>query len=271
MQPNPIFRVRNFFYRGGEKRVKSKKFVCERDGLKIRGRVWGSGEGKKPAVLLSHGFLANQRMCFTYAKLLAKIGYIAFTFDFNGGGLFSRSQGKSEDMTIMTEKADLLAVFKAVRERSDVDREHISLLGCSQGGLVSALLAKELNGEVERLILLYPALCIPDDARAGSMLFYRFDPENIPNLLGHFPMKLGGDYARSVITMNVYKEISGFEGKVLYLQGTADRIVDVSYARRGKECFSDCDYREIEGGGHMFSGKHDKIACEILSDFMRRG
>ena len=70
----------------------------------------------------------------------------------------------------------------------------ISLLGCSQGGFVSGLLAAELGeGVIDRLIMFYPAVCIPDDARKGKMMFFRFDPGIIPAVLGRFPMKLGGD------------------------------------------------------------------------------
>ena len=54
-------------------------------------------------------------------------------------------------------------------------------MGCSQGGFVSALFAAaHPNVVVSRLILFYPALCIPEDARRGKMLMYAFDPSNIP-------------------------------------------------------------------------------------------
>ena len=158
----------------------------------------------KPAVILSHGFLANMNMCKTYAKLLAEQGYVAVIYDFCGGGLNCKSDGKSEDMTILTEKADLLALVDYLKGQPHIIPERISLLGCSQGGVVSALAAKEINPE--KLILCYPAVCIPDDARKGKMMFYKFDPRNIPDLLGKIPMRLGGDYAHCVINMDIYKE-----------------------------------------------------------------
>ena len=37
-------------------------------------------------------------------------------------------------------------------------------MGCSQGGFVSALVAAKNNFPIEKLVLFYPALCIPDDA-----------------------------------------------------------------------------------------------------------
>lgn len=249
--------------------MKKEKFSCQRDKLTIRGHVWERGTSPKPAVILSHGLLANENMCHTYAKLLTELGYVTFTFDFCGGGLGSHSDGKSENMTLFTEKADLLAVIDYVKKRPYVDSAHISLLGCSQGGFVSALAAKELQDEIENLLLFYPALCIPDDARQGQMLFYRFDSANIPDILGRFPMKLGGEYARCVIHMNPFDEINGYKGRTLYLHGTADKVVDISYARMAKDLYPDCRYEEIENGEHMFRGKQDKAACDILREFMK--
>ena len=245
------------------------KFSCERDGLCIRGHMWRSHEGILPAVILSHGFLANEKMCHGYARLFAEMGYAAFTFDFCGGGLMSRSDGKSVDMTVLTEKADLEAVLAFVKERPDVDENHISLLGCSQGGLVSALVAGDHPG-LENLILLYPALCIPDDARAGKMMMFQFDPEHMPEILGRFPMKIGRAYAEAVMDMD-FKEIVGrYRGRTVFLHGTADEIVNIRYAREAKECIADCRYYEIEGGGHMFKKEHDEEAMRILEKEMQR-
>ena len=171
-------------------------------------------------------------------------------------------------MTVLSEKADLLAVVEGVKKQ--FSPASISLLGCSQGGFVSGLLAAELGAEViERLIMFYPAVCIPDDARKGKMIFFKFDPDNIPDVLGRFPMKLGGDYARTVIKINPYEEMKGYTGPVLLVHGTADKIVNISYARKLKEIYSDCRYEEIDGGGHMFKGRADDQACHILRDFMK--
>ena len=249
--------------------VMKKKLEFQRDGLTIRGHAWKKDRGNpQHAVILSHGFLANERMCYTYARLLADLGFLAVTFDFCGGGLHSKSDGFSKDMTVFTEKDDLIAVVKGVEEQFQT--KGISLLGCSQGGMVSAMVAKEPAICIDRLILMYPALCIPDDARKGKMMFYRFDPDHIPDVLGCFPIRLGGDYARTVINQDAFDMIAGFNGPVLYMHGTDDRIVNISYARKGKNLFAGCEYHEIAGGGHGFRGKYDRQACEILASYMTK-
>lgn len=243
------------------------KIEFDRNGLKIRGHVWGNTGETQPAVILSHGFLSNERMCKKYAKLLAEMGFLAITYDFCGGGIICKSDGRKQDMTVLTEKEDLMAVIDSVRKR--FSPSSISLLGCSQGGFVSGLVAAELKKEqIASLIMFYPAVCIPDDARSGRMMFYKFDPENIPDLLGRFPMKLGGDYARTVVHMDPLKEMKAYDGPVLLIHGTADKIVNVRYARDLKEIYANCRYEEIEGGEHGFKGAADEKACGALKDFI---
>ena len=247
-----------------------KSFRTYRDGLRISGKIYGEiTPGKpKPAFILCHGFMANSSMCKGYAKLLAELGYLAFTFDFCGGGLISASQGKTTDMSVMTEVKDLMSVFSYVSYMEYVDSKRISLLGCSQGGFVCAIAAKQLKEKIHSLILLYPALCIPADARAGHMMFARFDPHNIPDTIRCGPMKLGSVYVTDVIDLNPYREIQGYEGPVLFLQGTEDNVVDPGYARRAIREYPDCTYHEIKGAGHMFRGEHDELAKQYIREFV---
>jgi hypothetical protein len=247
--------------------MEKMKFTCRRKNLHIRGTIWREKTGILPAVILCHGFMANEKMCKDYAKLFAGMGYAAFTFDFCGGGLGSRSDGKSRDMSVLTEVADLEAVLAWVKEQDYVNCDEISLLGCSQGGFVCALTAKK-HPELANLILFYPALCIPDDARSGKMLMCKFDPNSIPELIARIPMKIGRGYAEAVMEWDYREVIKGYQGKTILVHGTADDIVDISYARSARSCFPDCHYYEIEGGEHMFRGKHDEEAMNILKKEM---
>lgn len=145
---------------------------------------------------------------------------------------------------------------------------NITLLGCSQGGVVSAITARDLGDEISRLILLYPAFCIPDDARAGHMMFAKFDPDNIPPVIQRFPMKLSGEYARCVKDWTIADMVGIYKGPVLYLHGTADRIVNIRYAREAEKLYPNCQYHEIENGEHGFRGKHEEEAQRVLGEFL---
>lgn len=129
-------------------------------------------------MIVSHGFASCTRDTKKYARVFADEGFAAVCFDFcmSGSG---RSTGSSLGMSVLTEKADLFNVLDYVKGLDYVDPARITLAGCSQGGLVSALAAAEQESEVERLVLYYPALCIPDDARRGHMINAKFDPDRV--------------------------------------------------------------------------------------------
>lgn len=237
--------------------VEREDFSCERDGLTIKGTVFlPKGKTDCPIAVISHGFMANQMFSQIHAQNLAKMGYAAFCFDFCGGTLVGSSDGDSTDMSVLTEAEDLKAVIEFAKEQSYTDENELVLLGCSQGGFVSAIVAAEMKEEVDALILLYPALCIPDDARSGEMMFAKFDPQNVPETFWCGPMKLGRRYVTDVIEMDPYEIIHQYTGKVLIIHGNQDKTVDISYALRAVETYSqagaDVEMKIIDEGGHMF-------------------
>ena len=237
--------------------VEREDFSCERDGLTIKGTVFlPKGKTDCPIAVISHGFMANQMFSQIHAQNLAKMGYAAFCFDFCGGTLVGSSDGDSTDMSVLTEAEDLKAVIEFAKEQSYTDENELVLLGCSQGGFVSAIVAAEMKEEVDALILLYPALCIPDDARSGEMMFAKFDPQNVPETFWCGPMKLGRRYVTDVIEMDPYEIINQYTGKVLIIHGNQDETVDISYALRAVETYSqagaDVEMKIIDKGGHMF-------------------
>lgn len=272
-------------------------FSCERDGLTIRGTEYKPQGENLPIAIVSHGFMAFQDTVRQYAKALAEMGYAAYCFDFCGGSVVKgKSDGKTTDMSVLTEVKDLESVIDYTKGQAYTDENHILLMGCSQGGFVSAITAAKRKQEIEKLILFYPALCIPDDARAGKMMLAKFDPHNIPKLLNCGPMKLGRCYVSDVIEMNPYEEIKDFAGDVLIVHGTKDDIVKLEYSQKAYETYLGSEkylgssviveqeenseavrndeladrrvvFEIIEDGRHGFSKKHDKIAIEMIRRF----
>ena len=187
--------------------------------------------------------------------------------------MMGKSDGKTTNMSVITEVSDLCAVIEYAKGLEHTDSSSILLMGCSQGGFVSALTAAKLKDKISKLVLFYPALCIPDDARSGKMMWAKFDPQNIPEIVKCGPMKLGHCYIADVVNMNPFDEIKGYEGDVLIIHGTADKIVNISYAEQAVESYKSEPYERsvtyhiIEGGKHMFSKRHDKIALEHLRKF----
>jgi len=257
-----------------EKKYVEKKFSCVRDGLTIRGLLFEpvngkkNSEGKLPVAIVSHMFMVNYKLTVKYARFLAENGYLSVCYDFNGGGLFSKSDGKSVDMSVLTEVADLEAVVEAVLKHEKADASRLLLMGCSQGGFVSALVAAKHPGMVEKLVLFYPALSIPDDARKGQMLMAKFDPQNIPAVFKCGFMKLGRCYVTDVNEMDAFREIAAYEGPVLILHGTADDAVNVSYSKKAAEVYKNVRLELIEGAGHGFFKENGVRALELLKEFV---
>lgn len=246
-------------------------FECVRGNQLIRGHIIKPKFlGKFPVIILSHGFMSNQRSVWHYAKQLAELGYVAVTFDFRGGCIMGASDGRSEDMTVFTEAEDLNAVIDCVKKLPYVQSDRVSLMGCSQGGFVSGIVASRQLDKIEKLILFYPALCIPDDARAGKMLGFQFDPNNMPDILSKFPMKIGMQYASSMMPIDAIQEIRNYRGRVLLVHGTDDNVVNISYARKAQQAYGmeRCYLLELEGAGHGFKGEADKIAIGAVKEFL---
>ena len=250
--------------------IKKEAFSCVRDNMTIRGLYFHPDGEHLPIAIISHGFMANYQTTKGYAQWFAERGYAAFCFDFNGGGLMGKSDKDTTKMTIFTEENDLEAVISYAKSLPETDEQSVTLMGCSQGGVVSALAAAKLQSEISRLILFYPALCIPDDARAGKMMFAKFDPDNIPETFHCGPMKLGRDYAASVLHCDLIAEISKYTGKVLIIHGTSDKIVDYHYSEQAQAAYADAELRLIPDAPHGFSGKDDQTALEYVEQFLQQ-
>lgn len=248
-------------------------FSCHRDELRIQGTVFHpENGGNLPVAIVSHGFKATRKSVFEYAEALANCGYAAFTFDFCGGSMWSASQGDTRDMSVLTEVEDLKAVMEFASGQSFTRSDPPLLVGASQGGLVSALTANELKDGVGGLILLYPALSIPSDAREGNMAGMKFDPQNLPKHLYSGFMPIGQRYVTDVQHMDVYSSIKHYPGKVLIIHGSADKVVPVTFARFASRSYksagADVELLVIQDGDHgLTKNPQRQEAMDKLTSF----
>lgn len=126
----------------------------------------------------------------------------------------------------------------------------VVLVGASQGGMVSALVAAAEPQEVGALVLFYPAFCIVDDTHESFA-----SEDEIPetySLMGW--MTVGRNYSTDVWDLDVFGEIGKYAGPVLIVHGDADRIVDISYSERAAGVYRNAELDVIEGAGHGFWG-----------------
>jgi uncharacterized protein len=241
--------------------------IKKANGMMIRGKKYVSEE-ENEVLILCHGFTASMKETGQLAQGLMARGITTYVFDFCGGGFETISDGSFNTyMTPLTEVEDLEYVVDYVLRQEGL--ESVCVGGCSQGGFVSCLYARN-EAKVNKLVLLYPALCIPDDARNGNMQVIQFDPENIPDVLGQKPMQVCGDYARSVIHINTYEEIQKCNCPILIVHGTDDKIVPIEYVNNAKDVLGrNCEYHILQGAGHGFYEEpYYSQALEYVENFL---
>lgn len=253
--------------------IEKREFSCYRGNMKIRGTVFmPAGQTDLPMAVVCHEFMTNRLFSYPYAMALAKSGYAALCFDFCGGGIVCGSDGDSRDMSVLTEIEDLRSVIAYAKEQCYTSDEPLLLMGCSQGGLVAALTAAELQEEIGGLILQYPALLIPDAARKGEMLWMNFDPGNVPEEMRPGPMRIGRRYATDVMEIDTLPTITSYSGKVLIRHGDRDTLVNISGSQKAAEAYeaagADVRFQIIPCGKHIFlNPEHIKIAANSISEF----
>lgn len=222
-------------------------------------------KGNSPCVIFSHGFNGRSDDFTLYCESLAGKGIAAFCYDFCGGSVTSKSDLKTTEMTIFTEKEDLCAVIDTIRKWEHVDCDNIYLFGGSQGGLVTALTAEDYVEEIKGILLLFPALCIPDNWNA------RFPTlESIPDTHEIWGVTLGRKFFEVIHRYDVYENIGKFHKNVLIFHGDQDEIVPLEYGERAATLYPNVNIEVFKGEGHGFSEAGTKRVIEMTYEFIKK-
>lgn len=215
----------------------------------IYGKIYyPDAEGKFPAIIMSHGYNGAHTDFTTECNYYAKNGYVAYAFDFCGGSGRSKSTGKTTDMTIFTERDDVIAVFNHFTEMERVDADKIFLFGGSQGGLATTLATEELGDKVAGMALYFPALCIPDNWRDTYPTV-----DKIPETNNFWGMLLGRKFFEEMHDFKVFDNIGKYSKNVLIIHGDKDNIVPLSYSERAVELYPHAELIVMPGEGHGFT------------------
>lgn len=217
-----------------------------------------------PTVIFSHGFNGTNVSFTMYGEYLATNGIGVYCYDFCGGSINSKSDLKTSEMTLFTEKEDLCAVIDAIKRWEHTDCDNIFLFGESQGGLVTALAAEEYAAEVKGIILLFPALCIADNWNAAFPA-----RESIPDEHILWGVTLGRNFFDSIHGYDVFEHIGTFHKNVLIFHGDQDEIVPLEYGERAGRFYPHARMEIFQGEGHGFSEAGNKRALEMTYEFIR--
>jgi len=220
-------------------------------------------------IIISHEFGLNMLSTARYAKHLCKAGYTVYIYDYCGSGSGISRGRKSTQMSIISIQKDLNIIIDYVKQIENI--EQVILIGASMGGIVSALVAAKRENDILKLVLIYPALSIPDDARSGYMLGATIDPVNPPETykcMGY--LKLGSAFVKDAQNIDIWKEISGFSKPVLLIHGKKDSMVDYSYSVKANEIYSNSKLVSYRLGKHIFANPITvNSACKHIIKFLK--
>ncbi|TVX91932.1 alpha/beta hydrolase family protein [Paenibacillus agilis] len=223
-----------------------------------------------PAIIFGHGFTGHKAEAnFMFKRLsdeLAKRGYATVRFDFAGSG---ESDGEFVDMTVSTEVQDMLAVWDAVQVMEGINPKRVSLLGFSLGGVVSLLAAEQLGDELDRLMLLCPALGFQD------ILARDLQGEKLHHLLQHgcvelYGQKIGQGLFDDRAALRILDAAAQIHTPALIIHGTNDSVVPPYTTYRLHHFLSGSRLRWIDGADHVFGQSvHAVQLLEELIDFLQ--
>ena len=251
-EPEPVpLKISDINVKDGSSNVFGKLYAPEKEGV-------------YPAIIMCHGYNGTGDDFIDECRYFASNGYIACAIDFCGGSGRSRSSGKSTNMTIFTEKSNLLAVFNHIKTLSNVDKNRIFLHGGSQGGLVAALAAEEVADEVKGMILYFPAFNIPDNWRNNYP-----NVNKIPATVDFWGLTLGKVFFTSMHDFDPYANIGKFTNNVLILYGMNDYIVPYSAVERAKGIYKNCRLVTYANEGHGFTPSGAVKAQKETLKFMK--
>lgn len=243
-----------------------KELIIKENNKEIYGKIYSpEKEGKYPAIILSHGYNGINSDFVKECTYFAENGYVAYAYDFCGGSARSKSSGKSTDMTVFTEKEDLLTVFNYIQGLDNVDPEQMFLFGGSQGGFVTTLVAEELMDEVKGMVLYFPALNIPDDWRRTYPT-----EDKIPETNNFWGLTLGKEFFLSIHDFYTFDNIGSYPNDVLIIYGNKDNIVPYNTMLEAEKAYDSAELIVLENEGHGFSPAGGKKAMEMVLNFLQK-
>ena len=253
--------------------MNTKRFTVDNDGMKIQGIAYLPANStatdqvkKSPAIIMSHGYLSNLHNFEYFATQFAMIGYNVFTFNFCCGSDETdpelMSDGTTTNLCIEGEISDLIAVYNYVSTRDYVKSDEIILWGESQGAFVSGLSAARLQEKISKLVMIFPAVCIPDHARRGTLGGSSYDPKNPPELIYTERAMLSKVFVDDVKDMDAYSELAKYKGATLLIQGTCDSIVVPEYQYIVKKEFDLTD--NIENENAQITNSNHRLKLQMV-------
>lgn len=224
-----------------------------------------------PLIVIAHGFNNTLEQYEDYAQQLASQGYVVYRFDFYGGSRQSKSGGQDMlDMSVKTEQEDLTQVVSQLSAETYIDSGQVTLLGASQGGVVSTLYAAANPDKVQKLILIFPAYVLFDDIKETYDRLGVASPDDLPAVLTHRNAQLGRRYVADALDIDIREEMKKVRADTLIIHGTQDDVVPYRYGVEASQTIPKAQLVTVEGGGHWISPDFNAVATPAIEEFLKK-
>lgn len=250
--------------------MNEKDIIITRAGLKLTAKISVPDKEKYDVVVLAYGFVGmmdpkvNDLLPVLAEKLQAK-GMATVRFDFNGHGL---SEGPLDNMSIYNELEDYHAILQYVFDNLK-GMKYLYLVGHSQGGVLSSMMAGFYSYKVSKLVIMSPAATLVDDAKVGTCMGVDYDPNNIPPKIDFKDFKLNDWYFRTAKFINNYDVAQAFRGLVLALHGENDQVVNNYASRHYQAIFDNCEFHLISNSDHGLHQNLEEVYKRVV-DFLTK-
>ena len=168
-------------------------------------------------------------------------------------------------MSILDEQSDLEAIVHYFKQQPDIDPNKIMLIGESQGGFVSALVADNIPQDINAAVLVFPALCIPENWKERYPKL-----TDIPEVTNLWNVPMGRRFFEEIHDMSIFKKMKRFKKPVLIIQGDADPVVSMEDSKRAVKTYKNATLYVIPGAGHGFKPEEQKQSLQQIKELIEK-
>lgn len=251
--------------------IVTEKYLISYEDKNLYGQITAPRDYKNkklPVVLISHGFNNTFDMYKDYIQLLAKKGFLVYGFDYYGGSRNSKSGGQDMlQMSVKTELTDLTKVVDKLISESYVDKDHLSIIGVSQGGVVASLYVAANPEHIYKLGLIFPAYVLFDDVKETYQNLGSPSFDQLPDSLTHHNASLGKIYLTDALDINIEDVQRKITASTLIVHGTNDTTAPYQYSVDASQRIPNAKLVTVEGGRHRIDENFSRIAIPAIQNF----
>ena len=170
-------------------------------------------------------------------------------------------------MTIPNEIEDARRIYEYVSQLPQV--ESVSMVGHSQGGVVTAMLAGELGADkVKTIALMAPAGELKDDTAKGDLFGTKYDPKNVPEYITLYTgLKVGRAFLETTPHQPIYETAAGYTGPVFIIHSVDDELVPYEYGERFRQIYKNVQMTTLHDYDHSFTQDQTAVSNMVADYF----